>query len=687
MIAHWPFEDGAGTFVTDASGFGHHGALNGGAWSTGRVGSGLTLAGGDHVAVPGSSPLDTPQAFTITAWIRHAPVSQFTAIVDKRAAVEDGYDLYVSPGSNLFIRVNDLTLEGETTVADGAWHHVAGSWDGAQLKLYVDGQLDASQGVLPTSINVTADVVIGRNFGGGFPFAGDLDEVRIYDAALAPEEILPLALPSGPAVTLPGWPDRFVVQRVGTAADLDLNGATTNDGIAVEARVLDAVTGQPLAGLDWTVVDPAPVGGSWAGQLLGVPEGGWYRLEARQAGDPTSVRTGRRFGVGVVVAAIGQSNMVKMFTEISFAGDDDLGTVAPATLADLSRQYGYGNPRISASNAGGYSRLDGGAVTWSEATGVGGVRLANNLVAELGLPVLVLDFAIDGTSIGQWTDTSWPNWQRFALALGDIGGDLEVVLWHQGRADVELGTLESTYATALDTLKAQIAAQLPAMRNLKLVSAVQNRGDYGGNVDARYNRIRKAQLEWIAATPEGYAAGNSIDTDLALDSFGRGEGHCTASQYEIMADRYSRGILQALGASGFEGGVYGGQIAGASLAASVVTVTVAHDQGSALQVLDPGAGIEGFELSDDGWATVWRLGSGISSAVLGAGSQTVELTLDQAPSGPLQLRYQYGQNAFGHKATPQARRANGNTLYDDYMYHPDRPGLPINGTVESIAVQ
>lgn len=686
LVAHWAFEDGSGTLVTDASGFGHHGQLNGGTWSTGRVGGGLSLAGGNHVAVPASAALDAPPAFTISAWIRHAPVTRFASIVDKRDATADGYDLYVSERSNLFMRVNDVTLEGSTPVADGAWHHVAGSWDGARLTLWVDGQVDATQSVLSTAIDVSGPLFVGRNFGGGFVFEGDVDEVRIYDEALGSEEILPLALPSGPTVTLPGWPDRFVVQRVGSAADLELSGATTGTA-AVEARVLDDATGQPLAGYDWTVVDPAPVDGAWSGQLLGVPEGGWYRLEARQAGAPASAGTSQRFGVGVVVAAIGQSNMAKMFTEISFPGDGDLGTVTPATPNDLTRQYGYGNPRISASNAGGYSRLDGGAYGWSDVTGVGGVRLANNLAVELGIPVLLLDFAIDGTSIGQWTDTSWPNWQRFALAVGDVGGDLEVVLWHQGRADVVLGTLESTYRVALDTLKAQIAAELPASRTLEMVSAVQNRGDYGGNVDSRYNGIRKAQLEWIAATPEGYAAGNSIDTDLALDSFGRGDGHCTASQYEIMADRYSRGILQAIGAPGFEAGVYGGQIAAATLAGNVVTVTVAHDQGNALQVLDPASDVEGFELSDDGWTTVLRLGNGVASATLGAGGQTVELTLDVAPSGQLQLRYLYGQNAFGHKATPQERRANGNTLYDDFVYHPARPGLPVNGTVAPIVVQ
>ena len=372
-------------------------------------------------AVPASAALDAPQAFTLSAWIRHAPVTRFASILDKRDATDDGYDLYISERSNLFIRVNELTLEGTAPVADGAWHHVAGTWDGTRLTLYVDGQIDATQSVLPTAIDVTGEMVLGRNFASGFVFEGDLDEVRVYDSALGPEEILPLALPSGPTVTLPGWPDRYVVQRVGSSADLDLSGATTGTA-AIEARVLDDATGQPLAGFDWTVVDPAPVDGAWSGQLLAVPEGGWYRLEARQAGDPASARSGQRFGVGVVVAAIGQSNMVKMFTEISFPGDDDLGTVTPATPDDLTRQYGYGNPRISATDAGGYSRLDGGAYGWSDVTGVGGVRLANNLAAELGLPVLLLDFAIDGTSIGQWTDPSWPNWQRFALALGDVGG-------------------------------------------------------------------------------------------------------------------------------------------------------------------------------------------------------------------------------------------------------------------------
>ena len=94
---------------------------------------------------------------------------------------------------------------------DGAWHHVAATFDGNYLRLYVDGveigtpdrlpsgaDLGGAFGFLPIFINYDfPPLTHSRTFNIGnfdrstpFGFEGDIDDVRIWTRALSPEEIL-----------------------------------------------------------------------------------------------------------------------------------------------------------------------------------------------------------------------------------------------------------------------------------------------------------------------------------------------------------------------------------------------------------------------------------------------------------------------------------------------------------------
>lgn len=192
LMGYWPLNDGAGTVATDSSGNGYNGALvDSPVWAAGQFGGGLTLDGVDDGVTTGAAPLlDQPTALTIAAWIRHPASSQFRSIFDKRDGGSDGYDLFLSSTSRLFIRVNGSTLTGATAVDDDAWHHVVGVWDGTSLALYVDGVLDASTSIPATALNTVAAPRLGHHFSdGAFRFAGTLDEVRVYDRALTASEV------------------------------------------------------------------------------------------------------------------------------------------------------------------------------------------------------------------------------------------------------------------------------------------------------------------------------------------------------------------------------------------------------------------------------------------------------------------------------------------------------------------
>ena len=89
-------------------------------------------------------------------------------------------------------------VEGLSAVTDGGWHHVAATIkenatnSSSDVQIYVDGQDDTQESTGPDAFNIVADwdVTIGyRPSQNDRFFMGQIDDVRIYDRALTPEEI------------------------------------------------------------------------------------------------------------------------------------------------------------------------------------------------------------------------------------------------------------------------------------------------------------------------------------------------------------------------------------------------------------------------------------------------------------------------------------------------------------------
>ena len=110
----------------------------------------------------------------------------------------DRYVLLDGPGFRVLERgnaINNFPLATSSTdVLDGQWHHVAGTWDGALIRIFVDGTPQA-QAALTTPFNNTRPVNLGYSWGGGSPtrfFRGKVNELAIYRRALTPNEVAAL---------------------------------------------------------------------------------------------------------------------------------------------------------------------------------------------------------------------------------------------------------------------------------------------------------------------------------------------------------------------------------------------------------------------------------------------------------------------------------------------------------------
>lgn len=81
------------------------------------------------------------------------------------------------------------TTTGTTTIAAGTTYHVAATYDGAAVRLYVNGTLDVTSSSITGALGaITQNLEIGRA-GGSFPYTGLLDEPAIYNRSLSGADI------------------------------------------------------------------------------------------------------------------------------------------------------------------------------------------------------------------------------------------------------------------------------------------------------------------------------------------------------------------------------------------------------------------------------------------------------------------------------------------------------------------
>jgi hypothetical protein len=201
--AFWHLDESAGTAALDSSGNGNVGTIAGAAHIAGRFGNALRFDGiDDKVLITRSASLE-PAAVTVEGWVR-APASPgaFRHIVAQGAVscLEASYGLYTGADGGLAFYVSDGPFAISPAVApaaiwDGAWHHVAGTFDGGVVRLYVDGVQvgTGTSTTLPIGYGLpNPDGVLG-SFGGTcdpeLAYAGDLDETRIWRRALSAQEI------------------------------------------------------------------------------------------------------------------------------------------------------------------------------------------------------------------------------------------------------------------------------------------------------------------------------------------------------------------------------------------------------------------------------------------------------------------------------------------------------------------
>ena len=267
LVAAYGFEEGGGATTADSSGNNLTGSLAGTAWvATGRFGKALSFNGSSSmVSIADASVLDLTTGMTLSAWIKPTTLRGWPCVILKERAGGLTYALYASsPDSrpNIDYTHNgvEVNLLGGPPLALGTWTYLAGTFDGATLRLYVNATQIASMATA-SAIDVTAGALrIGGNTVWTEYFDGLIDEVRIYNRPLAPAEIQ-----SDMTAPVPAVPDRNA--PTGT---ITINGGapstrSTAVSLALSASDVNGVAQMRLSsdGASFTPAEPYATTRAW----------------------------------------------------------------------------------------------------------------------------------------------------------------------------------------------------------------------------------------------------------------------------------------------------------------------------------------------------------------------------------------------------------------------------------------
>jgi hypothetical protein len=196
LVAAYGFDEGTGTSTADVSGGGRNGTLTATTWTTaGKNGNALSFNGtSSWVTVADAAALDLTNGVTLEAWVNPTNLSGWRTVILKEAPNGLAYSLYANdnspwPAATINTGAIDRNVPGTTQLPLNAWTHLAMTYDGAALRLYVNG---VQAGVLATTgsmITTTGALRIGGNMAWGEHFAGVIDDVRVYSRALTASEI------------------------------------------------------------------------------------------------------------------------------------------------------------------------------------------------------------------------------------------------------------------------------------------------------------------------------------------------------------------------------------------------------------------------------------------------------------------------------------------------------------------
>ena len=292
--AVWHLPNGTTLTANDSTSGAHNGTLSGStppAAAAGKIGGGAGLNGSTaFIDVPGSSSLEPSSAITVSAWVKYTTANNYAKIFGRPYRSTSNWsapylsvDLMQSSGTTgkpaleLAFSGTLYSVTATTALNDGSWHYIVGTYDGSNMKIYEDGQLNAATartGTIDYSAATLPDITLGSRslYNNGEFFNGNLDEIRLSSNARSADWI---------TAEYKNQNSPFTFYGEGTPAILSLSSNTADYGnaITITGRDFGASPGSStvtIGGLAATVtswsatsiVATVPVGAAASGSVV-----------------------------------------------------------------------------------------------------------------------------------------------------------------------------------------------------------------------------------------------------------------------------------------------------------------------------------------------------------------------------------------------------------------------------------
>lgn len=197
LVAYYPLDENSGSATYDNSTGLHDGVLQASpSWKTGKVGSALSFNGSTQYVSLGSFDV-AGSAITVSAWVYPTVGPQNSKVLGKQSSTTDVQGtLGITGGNASFETTTGGTYHIATATSAlplNTWSYIAGVYDGANTKIYVNG-MPAATPVASTGAlaNNALGWAIGRLSASGASnyFTGYIDEAKIFSLAFTDDDVL-----------------------------------------------------------------------------------------------------------------------------------------------------------------------------------------------------------------------------------------------------------------------------------------------------------------------------------------------------------------------------------------------------------------------------------------------------------------------------------------------------------------
>jgi len=195
LVASYAFEEASGTTTADQTGLGHTGTISGATRSTlGKFGRALSFDGAsDWVTIADANDLDLTTKMTLEAWVFPATTNNvWRAVIAKELSGDLAYAMMARSSSGrpygLISNGGEQLAQGTSALPANTWSHMATTYDGSAVRLYVNGALVATKPAIGSIVTTNLPLHIGGDALNEW-FSGRLDDVRVYNRTLTQAEI------------------------------------------------------------------------------------------------------------------------------------------------------------------------------------------------------------------------------------------------------------------------------------------------------------------------------------------------------------------------------------------------------------------------------------------------------------------------------------------------------------------